>query len=184
MISKFRYVGGYISILSGAVLILAHILNLGSTQGTVLGETLILAAHLLMVFVFFALYEVQSEKNDILGLLGMLAGIIGTILVTSIVLVEIAGASGTAVDSIWTSNVPNTIHSFGPLLFVVGMILFGISVTRGKTLPRDGGYLFIAGTVIFAAASFAGSSQDIFIVIGAIVTGAGFIRLGFALLKK
>ncbi|WP_416825595.1 hypothetical protein [Ectobacillus polymachus] len=181
MASTFRFVGGSISILLGALLLIGHIINLG--VGTILGETMILTSHLLMVFAFFVLYEAQSEENSILGMFGMLTGIIGTILVTAIVLVEIAGISGASIDAVFAANVPHAIHSFGPLLFVLGMILFGISVARGTTLPRDGGYLLIIGTVIFAVASLAGSAEDIFSVIGAIITGGGFIRLGLYLIK-
>jgi hypothetical protein len=186
MSTHFRCIGGYTSIISGILLILAHTLNLGGSNefGTELGETLVLTAHLLLVFAFFGLYEVQGERNGILGLLGMIAGVIGTILVTAIVYVEIAGASGTKVDSVFASDVPSTIHSFGPILFVAGMILFGISIVREKIFPRGGGYLLIAGTLIFSAGSFAGEAQAIVSVIGAVFTGGGFVWLGFPMVKN
>jgi hypothetical protein len=185
MSTNFRLLSGYTSIISGILLILGHILNLGGGKefGTVLGGTLVLSAHLLLVFVLLGLFEVQSGRNGILGLLGMITGVIGTILVTTIVYVEIAGASGTKVDSVFSSVVPSTIHSFGPLLFVVGMILFGISVVRDKVLPRGGGYLLITGTLIFVTGSFAGEVQVIIEVIGAVFTGGGLIWLGLPIIK-
>ncbi|WP_028400703.1 hypothetical protein [Ectobacillus panaciterrae] len=186
MSTNFRLLGGYTSIISGILLILAHTLNLGGEKdfGTVLGETLVLIAHLLLVFVFFGLFEVQGGRNGILGLLGMIIGVIGTILVVAIVYVEIAGASGAKVDSVFTSDVPSIIHSFGPLLFVAGMILFGISVVHEKVLPRGGGYLLIIGTLIFVAGSFTGEAQAIIEVIGAVFTGGGFIWLGLPIVKN
>jgi hypothetical protein len=186
MSTIFRLLSGYTSIISGILLILAHILNLGGGKefGTVLGGTLVLLAHLLLVFAFLGQFEVQSGRNGILGLLGMITGVIGTILVTAIAYVEIAGASGTKVDSVFASVVPSTIHSFGPLLFVVGMMLFGISVVRDKVLPRVGGYLLIIGTLIFVAGSFAGEAQAIIEVIGALSTGGGFICLGLPIVKN
>jgi hypothetical protein len=186
MSTNFRLLSGYTSIISGILLIFGHILNLGGGMefGTVLGETLVLSAHLLLVFAFLGLFEVQSGRNGILGLLGMITGVIGTILVSVIVYVEIAGASGTKIDSVFASVVPSIIHSFGPLLFVVGMILFGISVVRDKVLPRGGGYLLILGTIIFVAGSFAGEAQAIIEVIGAVSTGGGLIWLGLPMVKN
>ncbi|WCK53162.1 hypothetical protein PP175_17360 [Aneurinibacillus sp. Ricciae_BoGa-3] len=186
MATNYRLLSGYASIITGILFILAHTLNLGGPEdfGTVTGETLVLAAHSLLVFVFFAIFALHGERNGILGLLGMALGIIGTILVTAIVYVEIACGSGAKVDSVLAADVPRTIHSFGPLLFVAGMILFGISVVRENVLSRGGGYLLIAGTLFFVVASFTGAAQSIIEVIGAVFTGGGLIWMGFPMVKN
>jgi hypothetical protein len=64
------------------------------------------------------------------------------------------------------------------------MILIEISIIRGKVLLRNGGILFIAGTLIFAAGSFAGTAEEIISVIGSAVTGSGFIWLGLSRIKE
>jgi hypothetical protein len=175
-------IGGLSSILSGVLLFLGHVLNLGakSGDGTVLGETLILSAHLLLVFSFFWLYAAQGKRNGLLGLPGMIAGVAGTVLVTEIVFVEIAGASGVQVDSVLAAGVPGFIQTFGSLLFVLGMLLFGSSIIRGQAFPRSGGVLLIVGTLVFSAGSFAGDAEALVAVAGSAITGGGFVRLGLA----
>lgn len=180
-----KRLGAMSSVISGLLLFLAHVSNLGAGHaGTVLGKTLVLCAHLLIVFAFFWLYVEQGDNNGILGNLGMTTGIIGTVLVTAIVYVEIAGVAGTQVDAVFAVSVPKFIHVFAPLLFVLGMILIGISIIRGKVLLRSGGILLIAGTLIFAAGSFAGAAEAIISVIGSAVTGGGFIWLGLSRFKE
>lgn len=183
---KFRKLGGYSAILSGLLLMIAHSLNLGgsNTYGTVLGDTLVLSGHTLLVFAFIGLYEYQGDRNGVLGWCGMVAGTLGTILVTAIVYVETAGASGVPVVAVFASEFPNTIQSVFPLLFVIGMIFFGVSVIRAKVLPRGGGYALVAGTLIFASGSFTGQAQAIFSFVGAIFTGVGFCWLGLSMLKR
>ncbi|MFJ7726820.1 hypothetical protein ACIQXV_11710 [Neobacillus sp. NPDC097160] len=167
------------SILSGIFLVCAHSLNLmsGETE-RIFGTFLVFAAHLLLVFAFFGLYSLQGERNGLLGFLGMILGNIGNIIVTAIVFVEIAQASGEEVDHVFTTAVTKPIYTFGPLLFVLGMILLGVSMIRGKVFPRSSGYLLLIGTIVFAAASVSGDSQKIVEVIGAFFTGAGFIVSG------
>ncbi|MBT2698804.1 DUF4386 family protein [Bacillus sp. ISL-40] len=108
----------------------------------------------------------------------MLLGNIGNIIVTAIVFVEIAHASGEKVGQVFTTAFTQPIYTFGPLLFVVGMILLGVSMIRGKVFPRFSGYLLLIGTLVFAAASVSGDSQKVVEVIGALFTGAGFIVTG------
>lgn len=78
----------------------------------------------------------------------MLLGIIGTIIVCAVVYVEIAGASGVDVSKVFNSNVPTIIKS-GSLIFVIGMLLFGILITSSKILPPWRGILLIVGTFNF-----------------------------------
>ncbi|MGG3468774.1 hypothetical protein ABES02_14995 [Neobacillus pocheonensis] len=169
----------YTSIFAGILLICAHALNVGSGEfGSIIGHLLVFIAHLLLVFAFFGLYFYQGEKNGILGLLAMLLGNIGNIIVTAIVYVEIAQAY--LKKALPVNNVPvnEPISMFGPLLFVLGMILLGISIIRGKVLPASSGYLLLIGTIVFAAASVMGQYQAAVEVIGAILTGAGLILGG------
>jgi hypothetical protein len=56
--------GGLSCVISGVLLFLAHVLNLGASNGpgTVLGQTLVLSAHLLLVFAFFWLYTAYGTQ--------------------------------------------------------------------------------------------------------------------------
>ncbi|WHY65029.1 hypothetical protein [Neobacillus sp. SuZ13] len=108
----------------------------------------------------------------------MIIGNVGNIIVTAIVFVEMAQASGETVDQVFTTTFTEPIYTFGPLLFVIGMILFGISMIRGKVFHQISGYLLLIGTIVFAAASVSGDAQKMIELIGALFTGAGFIVSG------
>lgn len=69
-------------------------------------------------------------------------------------------------------------------MFVVGMVLFGVSVIQNDILPRLGGLLLIVGTFVFTIGGFAGAAEPIISVIGAAITGSGFVWLGIPLLFK
>lgn len=171
--------GKLTSIFAGILLICAHILNLGSEEfGSIIGNLLIFLAHMLLVFAFFGLYFYQGGQNGISGFLAMLLGNIGNIIVTAIVYVEIAQAFMEKASSVFTTSVNEPIFTFGPLLFVLGMILLGISIIRGKVLPAYSGYLLLIGTIVFAAASVMGNYQTMIEALGAIFTGIGFIFAG------
>ncbi|MFC5527894.1 hypothetical protein [Cohnella yongneupensis] len=173
-------------VVSGVLLFLAHVLNLGASSGpgTVLGQTLVLSAHLLLVFAFFWLYAAYGSQIGLLGVLGMISGIVGTILVTVIVFVEVASASGKQVDAVFETSITRNLHTFGPLLFVLGMILFGLSFLRLKAFPRGGGLLLIVGTMVFASGGLAGDAEAFISTLGAAFTGAGFVWLGMSSLKN
>ena len=151
----FRSIGGMASVISGLFLAIAHLINLlgGTENGTVLGQSLVLLAHLGLCFAFIGLFEAQGKSNGLLGTLGMVFGIIGTIFVTAVVFVEIAGASGVNVNPIFNEGVSGMIYMVGPLFFVVGLILVGISVMKEGILPRMGGLCLLVGTFVFALAT-------------------------------
>jgi len=179
MNKSITLMGRITSILSGILLVCAHSLNLGAgEQGSVFGSLLVFVAHLLLVFAFFGLYIQQGDRNGLLGFFAMLVGNIGNIIVTAIVFVEIAQASGENIHHVFTTPVTQPIYSFGPLLFVIGMILLGVSMIRAKVFPVFSGYLLLIGTIVFAVASVSGDIQKIVEVIGSLFTGAGFITAG------
>ncbi len=181
----FRPIGGITSVISGLFLAIAHLINLlgGSENGTVLGQSLVLIAHLGLCFAFIGLFEAQGKSNGLLGTLGMVFGMIGTIFVTAVVFVEIAGASGVNVDQIFNEGVSGIIYMVGPLLFVIGLILVGISVMKEGILPRIGGLCLIVGTFVFALASLIPSFEAFISFIGGAITGIGFVWLGGYLLS-
>ncbi|NOV02287.1 hypothetical protein [Paenibacillus planticolens] len=180
MTTLSELLGGLSCIISGVLLFLAHLLNLGASNGigTTLGQTLVLSAHLLLVFAFFWLYSAYRSQIGFLGLLGMISSIIGTILVTAIVFVEVASVSGKQVGAVFETSVTRNLQTFGPLLFVLGMILFGLSFLRGRGVPRGGGLLLIVGTLVFASGSLVVEAEALISTIGAGLTGAGFVWLG------
>ena len=180
-----RLGGGLASAAAGVLLVAGHVLNLGGDPeyGTVLGASLVLTAHLLLVFALVALYAAQAEQSGLPGSLGMVLGVAGTTLVSGVVLVEIAGASGAEVDAVLASGVSGALSALGGLAFFIGLILFGIATMRAGVLPRRAGLLLIVGDVVFGAGDFSGSAAPIVFVLGALITCAGFVWLGLMLLS-
>ncbi|MBU9713925.1 hypothetical protein [Evansella tamaricis] len=181
----FKSWSGVSSIFAGSFLFLAHTIHLiaSAPDGTVLGKSLVLTAHIILVFSFIGLYEVHGKRNGILGNLSMFLGVIGTVSVSAIVFVELTGAYGVDVSSIFEQDVPYFIHLIGPLLFVIGVILTGVTISLGKIFPKLSGFLLILGTVIFALGSMFGSLEGLFSVIGSAFTASGFIWTGWYLLS-
>jgi hypothetical protein len=183
--AAIRWGGGLTSVAAGLLLLLGHIVNLGGDPeyGTVLGETLVLGAHALLVFALVSLWAIQAERSGPLGAVGMVLSVVGTTLNCAAVLAEIAGASGAEVDAVVSEGASGTITLLGGLAFLIGLILFGIATMRAGVLPRWAGPLLILGDVVFAVGTFAGSAALIVEVVGALITCAAFVWLGLALLS-
>lgn len=180
-----RLGGGLASILGGTLLLVGHLLNLGGDPeyGTVLGSSSVLTAHVALVFALVALYAAQIERSGFLGSWGMVLGVVGTTLVSGVVLVEIAGASGANVGVVLGAGLPSALTLLGGLAFLIGLILFGIATMRAGVFPRWAGLLLIVGNVVFGAGSLAGPAATIFEIVGAAVTCAAFVWLGVSLLS-
>lgn len=174
--------GGLTSATAGLLLVSGHLFNLGGGDySTVLGGSSVLAAHLLLVFGLVAIYAVQAEHSDSIGLLGMLLGVMGTTLVSGVVLVEIAGASGAEVGAVLASGVSGALSVLGGLAFFVGLLLFAVAGMRAGVFSRWAGALLIVGDVVFSASGFSGHAAPVVEVVGAAITCAGFVWLGLAL---
>src|SRR5215210_6158997 len=113
----------------------------------------------------------------------MVLSVVGTILVSGVVLVEIAGASGAEVEDVLGAGLSAALVLLGGLAFLIGLILFGLATMRAGVFPRWAGLLLIAGDVVFGAGSFAGPAAPVVFVVGAAITCAGFVWLGFTLLS-
>ena len=146
-----------------------------------LGGSLVLTAHVVLVFALVALYAVQAKRSGALGSLGMVLSVLGTTLVSGVVLVEIAMASGAEVDAVPEAGLPGLLAVLGGLAFLIGLILLGIATMRTGVFPRWAGLLLIVGDVVFGTASFAGTAATIFEIVGAAVTCAAFVWLSLSL---
>jgi hypothetical protein len=68
------------------------------------------------------------------------------------------------------------------LTWVLGNVLFGISLVRANVFPQWAGILLAVGTLIIPVAYVAGDSVRV-VALGGAVAGAGQIWLGYALLR-
>jgi hypothetical protein len=81
----------------------------------------------------------------------MVLGVAGTTLVSGVVLVEMAGASGANVEAVLGGGLAGTLAFLGGLAFFFGLILFGAATMRAGVFPRWAGLLLIVGDVVFGA---------------------------------
>jgi len=67
--AAIRWGGGLTSVAAGLLLLLGHIVNLGGDReyGTVLGGTLVLSAHALLVFALVALWACRPSVAVLWG---------------------------------------------------------------------------------------------------------------------
>jgi len=181
-----RLGGGLTSAAAGILLLFGHLLNLGGDPeyGTVPGSLSVLTAHVLLVFALVAIYVAQAEHIGLLGTLGMFLSVVGTTLASGVILVEIAGASGAEAGAVLEAGITGGLALLAGLAFLIGLILLGVATTRAGVFPYAAGLLLIAGDVVFGAASFAGAASLVFELIGASITCAAFVWLGFALLSR
>ena len=184
--SLVRVGGALASIVAGAFVALGQLINLGGTQeyGTVFGQNLVLISHVAFVFAFVGLYVAQAERSGILGQLGMVLGTISTTLVAASVFMELAGASGAtaagaALEGVGSLSVYNIV---GPLVFLAGIILFGVAVMRVGVFTHWTGWLLIIGAVLGLLGGIV--AVQIIFALGAVVAGAGFAWLGWELLSR
>ena len=177
--------GGLASAAAGILLLVGHLLDLGGDPeyGMVLGSSSVHAAHVVLVFALVGLYAAQAERSGLLGSLGMVLSVVGTILVSGVVLVEIAGASGAEVEDVLGAGLSAALVLLGGLGFLIGLILFGVATMGAGVFPRWAGLLLIVGDVVFGAGGFAGAAATIFEVVGALITCAAFVWLGLSLLS-
>lgn len=154
----------------------------GLETGTVFGKFLVFLAHIMVVFSFIAIYEAHGMENNVVSLLSIVFGVVGTIIVSAIVFVEMAGARGVEVSGMFEGAISKGLVATGPMLFVIGVVMLGSFVMYARIFPRLGGLLLIIGTAVFALGSIIGY-EAVFSVIGGGITALGFIILGIALLK-
>jgi hypothetical protein len=183
-LTLFRTEAAVASLLAGGLLIAGHLLNYGAGEyGTVFGTGLVLAAHVALVFSFVGVHAAQSSRAGLLGRVGTVLAMAGSVFVAAVVFVELAGAAGSDVAPVLASEATATRGAVGPLGFVVGMLAFAVATVRAGVFPAAAGSLLVAGTVVFTVGTLAGTLADPITVVGAVLTGLGCLRLGIALVR-
>jgi hypothetical protein len=180
----FRLDGGIAALATGILLILGHLSNLGGPPGvgTVTGKTLVMAGHAVMVLALVGIHAKQHKAAGFLGWVGTWLAVLGTVAVSAVVFVEIARASGVPVEPVFEARAAHGIFAAGPIVFALGMFLLGAAVARALVFPLYGGVLLIAGTIVVAIGTLSGPVEPYLSLMGAVLTGIGFVILGAKLL--
>ena len=97
------------------------------------------------------------------GPLGVILSVLGTALVSGVVLVEIAGAGGTAVENVLAGGIAGMLATLAGLGFFVGWLLFALGTMRARAFPRGAGLLLMVGGLVFGASSSAGVAAPLLV---------------------
>jgi hypothetical protein len=182
--NSLRSFFGWTTIISGIFLFTAHFINFwGETdEGTLTGSSFVLAAHVLLIFALTGIFLSQVQESKLVGLIAYVLSVLGTAFVSAIVFVEISGFTGVNTELVFKAPVASVIYTFGPLLFVFGMLLLGFAIIKARKLPKASGILLLVGTVVFALASVIPSEKLFIEMLGGAFTGLGFVWSGFPLI--
>ena len=132
-------------------------------------------------------YLAQASKAGMLGVVGFVVIVLGTALVSWIYSGDvafvpvIAAESPQLFDKIFGAG--HLALGIGSVLtWVLGNVLFGLSIVRAKVFPRAAGILLALGTLIIPIAYLAGFPVRV-VALGAFVAAMGQIWLGYELLR-
>lgn len=144
---------------------------------------------ILFPFSILGLYAKQMEKMGGWGLAGIMMTVLGGMLYAGIQFEEtftwpiLARQAPELVDikgPLFADPAFSFIYLFMALLFIPGLIVFGIATIRAKILPKWGAIFFTVGGPL----AFGGFMvPQILRAIGSVLGAAGLIWLGFALFK-
>lgn len=181
-----RFTGGIASILIALFVLTANLLDYINEPmiGTVVGKILLFSAHLLLIFVFVAVYEKHKEERGFLAGTGMILGVPGSVIVSALVFLEIASASGVSVESLQELSVIKIMSLTGISLLVAAMFFLSLTIILGKVLSKWGGWLLILALIVFIAGSFETEFSVTLMIIAAAFFFGGFFLTGVTLLRN
>jgi hypothetical protein len=186
---------GLVSLLAGVLYAIAALLHPVGEDLTAVNSPNWVTSHLVYwvsaIFILcslIGLYARQAEQSGRFGLVSFVLAFIGTAVVGSIffmastVIPLVAAGSPASFDQAMTPP-----PFFMPVIilgFVLGYILFGITIMRVGVLPRWSGLLLIVGVSLFPiseAPLFDRTLSHVIVTIGDVLFGLGFAWMGYAL---
>jgi len=170
-------IGALAAIVGGALVAIGHLANLAGEDrsGTVMGQTLVLAAHVLLVLALIAI--AVRAAGDILIVFGATLAAAGTSLVTAVVVVDLLAAEGVLDRQRFVESTAGPVDVIAPVLFVAGIVLIGIGALK-SSLPTGAGVALLVGGVL----EVLGIAVPVASVAGAVVLAVGFVWLGMDML--
>ncbi len=184
-------VGGALYVALFGVTVLIYGVFAEQTEGTFLGAHAFIHSLDTLMFALLALgaVGVYARQKDHLGK----AGKVGFYIALAGFGLSVLGgltviAVGLTVSDEATLGVLDVIvHPLAHLLYAVGSLIFGIATFREGILPRGGAFLAAIGPVwLFALFNlgFGGGESFLVVFVPIVVTGLGWMWLGYALLSE
>jgi hypothetical protein len=145
------------------------------------------AALTLALVGWVGIYIVQASAAHKLGVLAFTVTMVGTGLVSwifssDVTFVPVIAAEAPTLFQKILSGPHVFLGVVSVLTWVLGYVLFGLSIIRATVFPRWSGVLLIAGSLIIPLAYFAGLPVKV-VAIGAILVGTSQSWLGLFLLQ-
>jgi hypothetical protein len=170
--------GAYAAIASGLAIVVGKVLMLRPDPQA--GEIFDFFSPLFGLFAVVAVYLWQREASGTFGGVAFIVMFIGLALVTSL---DFFGAFirlelSEAIRDELMEGSPGVVAAISGLTFLVGEILFSISILRAKVFPPAAAWLFMVG---FIPMTLIEVLSDEIVAIGSVVAGAGIGWLGVAL---
>src|SRR5689334_18495083 len=136
---------------------------------------------------WIGLYLFQASKSGRLGVIAFAIIIVGTSLASwifssDVTYVPAIAAQSPALFEKINTNTHILIGVASVLSWVVGMVLFGVSIIRTRVFSRWAGILLILGTAGVPIAYLTGLPEKV-VIGGPILAGIGQIWLGYELLR-
>jgi hypothetical protein len=153
------------------------------------GQTLHILAALLTIFGILGLYAVQREQTGVLGLVGFVLAIVGTVLFFADGLIALAifpALADAAPDVLAITGAMNS----GSVLIafiimaataMIGYVVFAVATLRAGILPRAAALLFLLGAILFNLPP--GPVPMIVLAIGGVIWAVGSVWLALKLLQ-
>ena len=191
---------GLSAVVAGVLYVVQTIIHPTDDPSSVVTSLWAISHYLLLGYFVFGLlgisgiYARQVEEAGLLGLVGFLMFFVWLALSTAFVFIEafilpllateapqfVEGFLGIFDGSVGESNlgVLEAVLPLGALLYIVGGLLFGISILRAGILPRWAAIVFIVGTVSALSVTLLPEGVGRF---AAVPYGLGLAWLGYAL---
>ena len=183
--------GGALYVALFGVTVLIYGVFAKDTEGTFLGAHAFIHSLDAPMFALLALgaVGVYARQKDRLGKVGKagfyitLAGF-GLSVLGGLTIIAV----GLAVGDEATLGVLDVItHPLAHLLYAIGSLVFGVATYRAGVLPRGGALLVAVGPIwLFALFNlgFGGGQSFLIVFVPVVVTGLGWMWLGYALLSQ
>jgi hypothetical protein len=191
----FLRLGGVALIVAAILIVAGFLLHPAGEDATHGNELLWVPAHALLwigytivILGWIAAYIPQASRAGGVGAIAIAVLILGTSLTTwifssDVTFVPVIAKEEPALFKQIFSGAHLALGIGSVLLWVLGSILFGVSIVRAKVFPSWTGVVLIVGTAAVPVAYFAGVSVK-FIAVAAAITASGQIRIGSDLLRS
>lgn len=169
-------VGG---VVSGALLVLGHVLAVVSTADAVVvtGTWFVLLGFLALVFAAIGLHEALAEAGPALAGAGAVLTVVGSVLVVAVQYAALGGAYGLVDEPVYLAPELIGVPAVGGVALAVGILLLGVAMLRDATAPTGAGAALVVAAVAFPI----GLATTTAFYVGGVLLGGGAAWAGASL---